>query len=97
MMGAYTPEQAQDRDSSGIVHALHLGHIFVDMTRLAAGIVLADDVQDRRGRSLVADVVQGTVAYHADTDAMLNARIAQIDQLLSAQVNEIVLAAEFQK
>jgi type VI secretion system protein ImpC len=54
-----------------------------------------------RGRDMVkqfvADVLEGTVAYAADTDAMLNARIAQIDQLLSAQVNEIVHAPEFQK
>ena len=54
-----------------------------------------------RGRDMVkqfvADVLEGTVAYHADTDAMINARIAQIDQLLSAQVNEIVHAPEFQK
>jgi type VI secretion system protein ImpC len=54
-----------------------------------------------RGRDMVkqfvADVLDGTVAYHADTDAMLNARIAQIDQLLSAQLNEIVHAPEFQK
>ena len=49
-----------------------------------------------RGRDMVkqfvADVLEGTVAYHADTDAMINARIAQIDQLLSAQVNAGALA-----
>jgi len=59
------------------------------------------EVAQERGRDMVkqfvADVLDGTVAYHADTDAMINARIAQVDQLLSAQVNEIVHAPEFQK
>jgi type VI secretion system protein ImpC len=32
-----------------------------------------------------------------DTEAMLNARIAQIDRLVSTQLNEIMHAAEFQK
>jgi type VI secretion system protein ImpC len=57
--------------------------------------------EQARGRDMVkqfvADVLEGTVRYAADTDAMLNARIAQIDQLLSAQLNEILHAPEFQK
>jgi type VI secretion system protein ImpC len=54
-----------------------------------------------RGRDMVkqfvAEVLEGTITMAADTEAMLNARIAQIDQIISRQVNAIVHAPEFQK
>jgi type VI secretion system protein ImpC len=42
-------------------------------------------------------VMEGEITVAKDTEAMINARIAAIDELLSAQLNEIVHAAEFQK
>jgi type VI secretion system protein ImpC len=48
-------------------------------------------------RQFVSEVLEGTITMAADTEAMLNARIAQIDQLISRQVNEIMHQAEFQK
>ena len=46
---------------------------------------------------LVEEVMKGAVKVSADTEAMLNARIAEIDELLSAQLNAIMHDPEFQK
>ena len=43
------------------------------------------------------EVLQGAITVAPDTEAMLNARIAQIDQLISVQLNEIMHHPEFQK
>ena len=48
-------------------------------------------------RNFVTEVLKGTVTIAADTEAMINARIAQIDQLISAQLNEVMHHADFQK
>jgi type VI secretion system protein ImpC len=54
-----------------------------------------------RGRDLVRnfvnEVLKGTVTIAPDTEAMINARIAQIDELLSAQLNEIMHHPDFQR
>jgi type VI secretion system protein ImpC len=46
---------------------------------------------------LVEEVMKGAVTVSKDTEAMLNARIAQIDEILSAQLNAIMHDPEFQK
>jgi type VI secretion system protein ImpC len=48
-------------------------------------------------REFVAQVMQGAMTVSHDTEAMINARIAQIDNLLSLQLNEILHHADFQK
>lgn len=53
------------------------------------------DTQSReRGKDLikrfVAEVLEGQMTIAADTEAMINARIAQIDHLLSLQLNEVM-------
>jgi type VI secretion system protein ImpC len=57
--------------------------------------------QRERGKDLVkrfvAEVLEGAITISADTEAMINARIAQIDHLLSIQLNEILHHAEFQR
>jgi hypothetical protein len=54
-----------------------------------------------RGKDLVkqfvAQVLEGSITVARDTEAMINARIAQIDHLLSLQINEIVHHPEFQR
>src|SRR3954470_5580023 len=54
-----------------------------------------------RGRDLVkefvAQVLEGSMTIAKDAEMMINARIAQIDHLLSIQVNEIMHHASFQK
>ena len=48
-------------------------------------------------RRFVSEVLDGSIAMSCDTEAMLNARIAQLDHLISLQLNEIMHAPEFQK
>ena len=60
------------------------------------------DVQAReRGKNLikefVAQVVEGSMTVAKDAEMMINARIAQIDHLLSLQLNEIIHHEAFQK
>ena len=54
-----------------------------------------------RGKDLIkefiAQVSQGDLAVSKDTEAMINARIAQIDHLVSLQLNQVMHAPEFQK
>jgi type VI secretion system protein ImpC len=46
---------------------------------------------------LVKQVLEGEITVSKDTEAMINARIAAIDALLSKQLNAIMHASEFQK
>jgi type VI secretion system protein ImpC len=46
---------------------------------------------------LAKQVLEGEITVSKDTEAMLNARIAQIDALISKQLNEVMHAPEFQK
>ncbi len=60
-----------------------------------------DEKAKERGKGLVREfveqVVKGSMTVTSDAEAMINARIAQIDALLSAQVNEILHTPAFQK
>ncbi len=60
-----------------------------------------DTAAQERGRDMikefVSEVLAGQITMARDTEAMLNARIAQIDRLVSTQLNEIMHASEFQK
>ncbi|HVT94531.1 MAG TPA: type VI secretion system contractile sheath large subunit [Bryobacteraceae bacterium] len=60
-----------------------------------------DAAAKERGKDMikqfVAEVLEGSITVARDTEAMINARIAQIDHLLSLQLSEIMHAAEFQK
>lgn len=60
-----------------------------------------DEVQREQSRrqiaTLVEEVMQGTLRVSKDIEATINARIADIDELLSRQLNEIMHAPEFQK
>ncbi|HEX4808057.1 MAG TPA: type VI secretion system contractile sheath large subunit [Bryobacteraceae bacterium] len=54
-----------------------------------------------RGKDLIkeflAQVMQGEVTVSRDTEVMINARIAQIDHLISLQLNEVMHHPSFQK
>ena len=63
---------------------------------------LGRDVETKaRGKDLVkqfvAQVLEGSMTVGRDTESMINARIAQIDHLLSIQINEILHHADYQK
>ena len=65
------------------------------------GRVGTDAATRERGKNLVKEfitqVLEGEVTISKDTEAMINARIAQIDHLLSIQLNEILHHPTFQK
>src|ERR1700712_3135573 len=48
-------------------------------------------------REFVASVLDGSMTISKDAEAMINMRIAQIDHLLSIQLNEIMHHADFQR
>lgn len=59
------------------------------------------DPQRERGRNLVknfvSEVLEGTIQVSPDTESMLNARIAEIDRLISKQLGAIMHHPEFQR
>ncbi len=63
---------------------------------------LGKDAESKgRGKDLVkrfvSEVLEGSITINRDTETMINARIAQIDHLLSLQLNEILHHPDFQK
>jgi type VI secretion system protein ImpC len=65
------------------------------------GRVGTDSAAKERGKSLVkefvAQIIQGHMTLSRDAEATINARIAQIDHLLSLQLNEVLHHETFQK
>src|SRR5581483_4701681 len=65
------------------------------------GRLAADPATRQRGRDLVkefvAQVLEGAMTVGRDAELMINARITQIDHLLSIQLNEILHHPAFQK
>ncbi len=61
----------------------------------------AEPAARERGKGLikrfVEEVLEGTITVSPDTETMINSRIAEIDRLLSAQLNEILHSEEFQR
>jgi type VI secretion system protein ImpC len=67
---------------------------------IAKGRLARDDEQRALARDLIGEfvnqVMSGTMTVSKDTQAMVNARIAQIDALLSKQLNAILHHEDFQ-
>jgi type VI secretion system protein ImpC len=68
---------------------------------VSEGKVGKDAAAKERGKDMikqfVSEVLAGSITMSRDTEVMINSRIAQIDHLLSLQLNEIMHAPEFQK
>lgn len=68
---------------------------------IAQGRFNKDDASRERGRDLVKELVdqvlKGQVTLSANADATISQRIGQIDKLISAQLDEVMHAPEFQK
>jgi type VI secretion system protein ImpC len=68
---------------------------------LSEGRLARDEVQAAQARDLISEfvkeVMQGEMVVSKDTEKMINARIAQIDKLLSAQLNEVMHHEDFQR
>jgi type VI secretion system protein ImpC len=68
---------------------------------LDQGRLARDEVQMERAKDMLSEfvqqVMQGEMIMSKDVEAMINNRIAQIDRLLTLQLNEIMHAEPFQK
>ena len=69
----------------------------VDEGRLAG----RDAATRQRNKDIVKEFIgqflEGSMTVSRDTEAMINARIAQIDHLVSIQLNEVMHHQDFQK
>ena len=65
------------------------------------GRMARDESQKGWARDVLGEfakqIMEGTVTVSKDTELMINARIAQIDRIISSQLNEILHNVEFQK
>src|SRR5438552_15142342 len=90
------PQQAVPKQAAATTTEKGLLDSIVEEGRLAK-----DDSARERGKDMVKqfvkEVLAGTITIGRDTDAMINARIAQIDHLISIQLNEVMHNAQFQK
>src|SRR5262252_473581 len=68
----------------------------LDQGRLARNEVQAQQAKDMIGE-FVQELMQGQLVITKDMESGINSRIAEIDRLLSAQLNEIMHAEEFQR
>jgi type VI secretion system protein ImpC len=68
---------------------------------VSEGRIAKDESTKERGKELIKEfitqVLDGSMTVSRDVESMINARIAQIDHLLSIQVNEILHHPQFQK
>jgi len=87
---ASAPQAAEEVVEKGLLDQI------VDEGRLAR-----DPAARERGKNLVKEfvtqVLEGAMTVSKDAEAMINARIAQIDHLVSIQLNEVLHNATFQK
>ena len=68
---------------------------------LEEGRLAKSDPQAEHAKSLIAEfvqqVMQGQLVVSKDVEATINARIAEIDRVISQQLNEVMHAEEFQR
>ena len=68
---------------------------------LTEGKMARDDFQKERAKDVIAEfvgqVMHGELKLTKDMDSAINARIAEIDRLITSQLNEVMHHEEFQK
>src|SRR5579863_5690964 len=68
---------------------------------VSEGRFTRDETARERGKDLIKEfvnqIMQGAMTVSKDTETTINARIAQIDKLISTQLNEILHHPKFQK
>src|SRR5262245_65824632 len=68
---------------------------------LEKGLRVRDEGQAERGKNLIADFVKeamhGQLVMSKNLESTINARIAEIDRVISAQLNEVMHHEAFQK
>ena len=96
MAEAKKPQRAREEAAAESAAELSLLDQIVEEGRFGK-----EEAARGRGRDLikrfVSEVLEGTITVSPDTEAMLNARIAEIDRLVSAQLSAVMHAPEFQK
>src|SRR5215467_8871786 len=89
-------EQAQTESSALLQQEESLLERIIDEGRIGR-----DEEQRQQSRrqiaTLVEEVMKGTVRVSKDIEASINARIADIDALISNELNQIMHNAAFQK
>ncbi len=90
------PQAAAPKEAKEVVVERGLLDEIIDEGRLARDVAARERGKDLV-REFVAQVLQGEMTISRDTEAMINARIAQIDHLVSIQLNEILHHPQFQK
>ena len=88
-----TAEVAQEKD---VGEARSLLNDIVDQSRVAVNESEKSHTRNLIGE-LVDQVLSGTVTVSTDLVASIDARVAELDRLISAQLNSIMHAPEFQK
>ena len=90
----------QETQSQGEVQEQEAGGGLLDQI-LTEGRMARDEYQKDRAKDMIAEyvkqVMSGEMTLSRNMDATINARIAEIDRLISAQMNEIMHHEEFQK
>ncbi|KAG1391838.1 hypothetical protein G6F59_014779 [Rhizopus arrhizus] len=82
--------QAVETEEAGLLDQI------VEKRKVAKSKTEHDRAKDIIGE-LVREVMKGTVVVSATLSAMLDARVAELDRLISAQLSEVMHAPEFQK
>lgn len=92
------PEAKAAATQSAVAETTELGLLdqIVEQGRMGKDAAAKERGKDMI-KNFVSEVLSGQISMARDTEAMLNARIAQIDHLISIQLNEIMHAPEFQK
>lgn len=90
--GQAAPEsaQAEVKEEKGLLDRI------IDEGRMAREESQKQWAKDVIGE-FVSEIMAGVITISKDTEAMINSRIAQIDKLISKQLNEVMHNEEFQK
>src|ERR1700728_443898 len=92
------PETQKTAGSTAVIEKAGESSIFDQIVEF---IRFGDPWERERGKGLikefVAQVLEGSMTLGRDADQMITARVAQIDHLISLQLNEVLHHAQFQK
>jgi type VI secretion system protein ImpC len=92
---------SESRKEKGVVTVEQQGEGDLLTRILEKGKLARNEVQAQQAKDMIAEfvqeVMQGQLVVTKDMESAINSRIAEIDRLLSAQLNEIMHAEEFQK
>lgn len=97
-----TDKHTESQPASDVVEVEHFApqpsllDSIISQSRVARSDTERDRTRDLIGE-LVNQVLEGEVTPSKDLIAVLDARIAEIDSMLSEQMNEIMHASEFQQ